>query len=505
LFGLSALMPKARKSFAQPNTTPPHVVEVVLAEAVARPTLGARRLLEHLTERDVTFSASGAQKILTRHNLAHRAQRVAALAQITAVTTGLVTDATKDGPFGFCHLAARPEDLVALDTFYVGKLAGVGAVHQLTAIDTTTRWAVCQLIAGDRIAAEAARFVDHVTAVHAGLGVPLRRVLSDNGPEFTGRAFTSHLTEAGIDHHRIPPQSPNHKAMCERFQGAPSKGVRPAGVPPATLRPPRRARPGPPKLARPLRHPPPQPRRLHARPHPRPRAAAIVNRVARLEPWTDEDEAIVAAFALSVALTAGHRPVALDSSLPTFAGETVHSNAPAQLQRFTGANVGYNRGAFVAFGSPLFTAATLGGSLLYNRSQRQNAQRQAAAQWRHADSGLCYLTTHRLAVQGAMGWVELPWRDLRNAEIDPSGIVIWAATGSPMRLIVPAQPWHYVLLRFLAWGQIVPVPIPDALIAKAAQHGRPLPNPPPLLPPAPGADPSRPGPTAADKGMHPDG
>jgi hypothetical protein len=104
-----------------------------------------------------------------------------------------------------------------------------------------------------------------------------------------------------------------------------------------------------------------------------------------------------------------------------------------------------------------------------------------------------------------MGWVELAWRDLRNAEIDPSGIVIWAATGSPMRLIVPAQPWHYVLLRFLAWGQIVPVPIPDALVAKAARHGRPLPNPPPLLAPAPGADPSRPGPTAADKGMHPDG
>ena len=30
----------------------------------------------------------------------------------------------KDGPFGFCHFAARPGDLVALDTFYVGKPRG---------------------------------------------------------------------------------------------------------------------------------------------------------------------------------------------------------------------------------------------------------------------------------------------------------------------------------------------------------------------------------------------
>jgi hypothetical protein len=42
---------------------------------------------------------------------------VAALAQLTAATTGILTTDAKDGPFGFCHFAARPGDLVALDTF----------------------------------------------------------------------------------------------------------------------------------------------------------------------------------------------------------------------------------------------------------------------------------------------------------------------------------------------------------------------------------------------------
>ncbi len=47
-YGLGALMPKGRRSPAMPNATAPEVIEVVLAEAIARPTLGARRLLEHL-------------------------------------------------------------------------------------------------------------------------------------------------------------------------------------------------------------------------------------------------------------------------------------------------------------------------------------------------------------------------------------------------------------------------------------------------------------------------
>jgi len=218
-YGLSALMPKARRSSAQPNATPTHVVEIILAEAIARPTLGARRLLEHLAEREVALSASGVQKVLLRHHLGHRRERIAALAQITAAETGLVTDEARNGPFGFCHFAARPGDLVALDTFYVGKLKGVGSVYQLTAIDTTTRWAVAQLFIGDKSAATAARFVDHVITVLENIGIELSGVLTDNGPEFAGKQFTSHMERFGVTHHRIPPRSPNHNAVCERFQG----------------------------------------------------------------------------------------------------------------------------------------------------------------------------------------------------------------------------------------------------------------------------------------------
>jgi transposase InsO family protein len=218
-YGLAALLPKGRRPPVMPTATPPDQVEAVLAEAVARPTLGARQLVGHLADRGVRLSPSGVQKLLVRHRLGRRAQRVAALAQLTAATTGILTTAAKDGPFGFCHFAARPGDLVALDTFYVGKLKGIGPVWQLTAVDTATRYAIGALVAGDKSARDAAGFVDHVAERLAGIGTELAGVLTDNGPEFTGRTFTSHLEELGVRHRRIPPRSPNHNAVCERFQG----------------------------------------------------------------------------------------------------------------------------------------------------------------------------------------------------------------------------------------------------------------------------------------------
>jgi hypothetical protein len=72
---------------------PVQEVSTILAEAVARPTLGARQLSDHLAARGVHRSASGVQKVLRRHNLATRRQRVAALASITAAESGLLTDA----------------------------------------------------------------------------------------------------------------------------------------------------------------------------------------------------------------------------------------------------------------------------------------------------------------------------------------------------------------------------------------------------------------------------
>jgi transposase InsO family protein len=218
-YGLDALMPKPRRRPQLPNQTPTWVVEELLAEAVVRPTLGAGRYAEILAGRGFEMSRSGVQKVLNRSSLGRRRQRVAALAQLTAATTGLMTEPALEGPFGFCHFAARPGDLVALDSFFIGKLKGVGPVWQLTAVDTATRWAICEVFIGPSTAQTAVGFADRVIRKLRRLGVKVSGVLTDNGPEFTGTKFRDRLAELEITHHRTPPRSPNHNAVCERFQG----------------------------------------------------------------------------------------------------------------------------------------------------------------------------------------------------------------------------------------------------------------------------------------------
>ena len=218
-YGLEALRPRARRRPRQPNETPMWQVDIILAEAISRPSLGAEQLLPFFEDRGVVISASGTQKVLRRHGLGRRSQRLAALAQLTAVSGGPVVEEALEGPFGFCHFAARPGDLVALDSFYVGKLKGVGTVWQFTAVDTHTRWAVVDLIATDHTAQAAAVFMDLVIERLQAVEITTRGILTDRGPEFTGTAFTSHAATLGLRHTKTPPRSPNHNAVCERFQG----------------------------------------------------------------------------------------------------------------------------------------------------------------------------------------------------------------------------------------------------------------------------------------------
>lgn len=217
-YGLSALLPKARRKPHQPNAMSSEEVAVILSEAIARPTLGPRSLLRHLMARGVDRSASGVAKVLRRHQLGTARERAAALASL-AVDTGQVTTAAMEGPFGFCMYASQAGQVVSLDTFYVGRLKGVGAVWQLTAVDVATRTAVCQLIVGDKTATVAAAFVDHLKKALRKHGITLEGILTDNGPEFIGKAFQTRAADLGLVHHRIPPRSPNHNSVCERFHG----------------------------------------------------------------------------------------------------------------------------------------------------------------------------------------------------------------------------------------------------------------------------------------------
>ena len=220
-YGLEALMPKSRRKPQMPEATPTHVIEALLTLAVLQPTIGCRQYADRLGDQGFSIAKSTVQKHLVAHGLGRRSQRLAKAAAIAAATTGLVVpDAErKDEPFGFCLASGGPGELVCLDSFYIGKLKGVGKVYQLTAIDVFTRFAVVAIVLGPVTGAMSARFIHQALRLYRRHGVSVRAILTDNGGEYVAGAFVEALASKGIRHERIPSRSPNHNAVCERFQG----------------------------------------------------------------------------------------------------------------------------------------------------------------------------------------------------------------------------------------------------------------------------------------------
>ena len=61
--------------------------------------------------------------------------------------------------------------------------------------------------------------MDHLKKSLRKHGIKLEGVLTDNGPESVGKAFQTRAADLELVHHRIPPRSPNHNSVCERFHG----------------------------------------------------------------------------------------------------------------------------------------------------------------------------------------------------------------------------------------------------------------------------------------------
>jgi transposase InsO family protein len=155
-------------------------------------------------------------RLLKRHQLGTRRARLAVLERVSGATAGVLTERTTKR---LRHVeAAQPGELVSLDTFYVGKLKGVGKVWQITGCDVASSFAWAQLLIGEVTAAAVVAFLRRVVrpACRAA-GWTLQRVLTDNGKEFRG-AFEAGCTMLGIRVTRTRPRHAWTNGFVERLQ-----------------------------------------------------------------------------------------------------------------------------------------------------------------------------------------------------------------------------------------------------------------------------------------------
>jgi transposase InsO family protein len=117
--------------------------------------------------------------------------------------------------------ASEPGEVVGIDCFYVGRLAGTkGVVWQYTAIDVASGFAWAELHTSPRnpIARHTRSLVHHVASELAAAGWKLKAAISDNGSEFRSKEFSQELERLGVQHRRIRAGRPTSNGHVERLQ-----------------------------------------------------------------------------------------------------------------------------------------------------------------------------------------------------------------------------------------------------------------------------------------------
>ncbi len=211
-----------------PNRVSEEMETAILDYCLHNPTHGCLRVSQQLNLKGVTVSSGGVRGVWHRHKLTSKHQRLLRLEQHSQETKIELSEnhirlLERFSPeFRERHIQADfTGDLVAMDTFMVGTLKGIGRVYLQTVIDCHSRYAWGQLYTSKV----------PVTAVHAlnNFVLPffdehnakVKTLLTDNGREYCGREdqhpFELFLQLEEIEHRTTKVRRPQSNGFVERM------------------------------------------------------------------------------------------------------------------------------------------------------------------------------------------------------------------------------------------------------------------------------------------------
>jgi transposase InsO family protein len=211
-----------------PNRVSEEVEQAVLAHSLAHPGHGAQRVADELALQGIQVSSTGVRGVWGRHDLLTKHERLLRLERTVRDQELEVTDEQArllerySPEFRERHIETHATgELVAVDTFFVGTLKGVGKVYLQTVLDCHSRYAWARLYTSKL----------PVTAVHVlntdvlpwfeQHATRIQTILSDNGREFCGRSdrhpYELFLQLEDIAHRTTRVRRPQSNGFIERF------------------------------------------------------------------------------------------------------------------------------------------------------------------------------------------------------------------------------------------------------------------------------------------------
>ncbi len=227
--GELALVEMSRRRPHPRNRVSREVEAAVLELALEQPTWGPTRVAGALRVRGFAISPAGVRGVWMRNDLQTVRERLRCL-EARAVQDGVLLTEGQVRALGRTGVDKKsrgelesecPGYCAAQDSWYLGRLSGLGNIHQQTCIDTYTKVAFARLYDRSTPLTAAELLRDRVLPFFEAYGLRLGRVLTDLGGEYCGVPFRHeyelYLAAKRIEHVRAKSRGPQGTGICDRF------------------------------------------------------------------------------------------------------------------------------------------------------------------------------------------------------------------------------------------------------------------------------------------------
>jgi len=211
-----------------PNRVSEEIEKAILEYSLSYPTHGCLKVAQQLNLQGINVSSSGVRGVWSRNKLLTRHQRLMRLEEHHRETQIELTEnqirlLEKFSPeYRERHIQADyTGHLVAMDTFLVGTLKGIGRVYLQSVIDCHSRYAWGRMYTTKVPVTAVQTLNNDVLPFFEKHNVKIETVLTDNGREFCGRPekhpFELFLQLEDIEHRTTKVRRPQSNGYVERL------------------------------------------------------------------------------------------------------------------------------------------------------------------------------------------------------------------------------------------------------------------------------------------------
>jgi len=226
--GFDGLIDRAPIPGPMPNELPQETKKKILDLSLKHPAYGQQRIADDLVLEGIQVSPSSVRNLWLKEEMETKYKRLLKLEEQAAgkkidLTPEQIRLLEKANPaFRERHVESKyPGQLLSQDTFYVGRLKGIGRIYLQAVVDTFGSYAFGKLYTSKRPETAVDVLYDRVLPFYAEHGLCIEAILTDNGTEYKGRPMI-HLYQIFLELHDIAHRTtkvgrPRTNGFVERF------------------------------------------------------------------------------------------------------------------------------------------------------------------------------------------------------------------------------------------------------------------------------------------------